>query len=90
MSVSKTVGIVNKRGLHARAAAKFVACATGHDADITVAKDGETVQADSIMELLMLAAGPGSAITIAADGPDADAALAELSDLVERGFDEGE
>lgn len=58
------------------------------DAAITVSRDGETVNADSIMELLMLGAGRGVTIAIGADGPDADPALEALSALVERGFDE--
>lgn len=90
MSCSKTVTICNQRGLHARASAKFVAEAAKFDARITLARDGEEVQADSIMELLMLAAGPGAQVTIRADGGDAEAALDALSALVECGFDEVE
>ena len=58
------------------------------DARVTLSRDGEQVQADSIMELLMLAAGPGAEITIRAEGPDAEAALDALAGLVECGFDE--
>ncbi|NQV44926.1 MAG: HPr family phosphocarrier protein [Rhodospirillales bacterium] len=83
-----TVTIVNSRGLHARAAAKFVQTATGFDAAIGVTRNGQTVSGISIMGLMMLAASPGSEIHIAADGVDADAALAALKSLVEAGFDE--
>lgn len=88
MTCSKTVTICNQRGLHARASAKFVAEAGRFDARITLARDGEQVQADSIMELLMLAAGPGAQVTIRAEGADAQDALDALSKLVEAGFDE--
>ncbi|MCG8441521.1 MAG: HPr family phosphocarrier protein [Caulobacterales bacterium] len=80
----------NRRGLHARASAKFVEMAERYDATVTVTKDGETVCADSIMELLMLAAGPGTALSVAADGPEADEALAALDALVANQFGEGE
>ncbi|XBQ17439.1 MAG: HPr family phosphocarrier protein [Oceanicaulis sp.] len=88
MSASRTVTICNQRGLHARASARFVAEAARYDAVVTVAREGEKVRADSIMELLMLAAGPGAQITISAEGNDAEAALDALAGLVECGFDE--
>lgn len=88
MSAARTVTICNQRGLHARASARFVAEAARFDAVVTVAREGEEVRADSIMELLMLAAGPGAQITIRADGEDAEAALEALTGLVECGFDE--
>jgi phosphocarrier protein len=84
--VSKQVLITNQRGLHARASAKFVDMAAGFDAEIHVRRGEEVVAASSIMDLLMLAAGPGTEITILADGPDADAALAALTQLVEDKF----
>ena len=87
-SASRTVDIVNKRGLHARASAKFVKLASTFDAEVRVSKDGQTVDARSIMGLMMLAAGIGSTIDIEAEGPDADAALAALSALVECRFEE--
>lgn len=87
-SVSKTVGICNERGLHARASAKFVKAASGFDSDIKVTKDGTTVDARSIMGLLMLGAGPGCDIEIAARGADAQAAVETLAALVECRFDE--
>jgi phosphocarrier protein len=84
------VTICNQRGLHARASAKFVAEAGRFDARVTLSRDGEQVQADSIMELLMLAAGPGARITISAEGPEAQAALDALAALVECGFEEND
>ena len=85
---SRTVEIVNERGLHARASAKFVKMASGFDAEVTVSRDGASVDARSIMGLMMLAAGIGSTIDIEAEGPDADEALAALSALVECRFEE--
>ena len=80
--------ICNSPGLHARASAKFVKLASGFDAEVNVSRDGVTVNALSIMGLLMLGAGNGCEIEIAADGPDAEAAVAALVDLVGRRFDE--
>jgi phosphocarrier protein len=82
--------ITNKRGLHARAAARFVQCAEKFQATVTVSKDSTSVGGTSIMGLMMLAAGPGSSIRIAVEGPDADAALAALVELVTSRFGEGE
>ena len=82
--------IRNKRGLHARASAKFVKCAEQFDAEVVVIKDGQAVAATSIMGLMTLAAAPGSAIHIAASGPDAIAVLNALSALVENRFDEAD
>ena len=84
----REVEICNERGLHARASAKFVKCAAGFDAEVKVSRDGQTVDAQSIMGLMMLAAGPGSTIEIAAEGPDADAAVAALAALVKGRFEE--
>ena len=84
----RTVEIVNKRGLHARASAKFVKLASNFDAEVRVSKDGQTVDARSIMGLMMLAAGIGSTIDIAAEGPEADAAVEALTELVSNRFDE--
>ena len=80
--------IVNERGLHARASAKFVKCAEGFDANIVVSRDGHTVPATSIMGLMMLAAAMGTSISVEASGPEADAAMAALAALVESKFDE--
>ena len=84
----RTVEIVNERGLHARASAKFVKAASAFDAEVKVSRDDHTVDAQSIMGLMMLAAGPGSFIEIAAEGPDAEAALDALCQLVGNRFDE--
>jgi phosphocarrier protein HPr len=85
---SRSVGIVNERGLHARASAKFVKLAASFDAEVKVAKDDNIVDARSIMGLMMLAAGPGSDIVIEADGPEAHEAVAALAELVENRFEE--
>ena len=88
MKVERTVEVVNERGLHARASAKFVKTASNFDAEVRVSKDGQTVDARSIMGLMMLAAGPGSHIEITAEGLEAEAAVAALCDLVAARFDE--
>jgi phosphocarrier protein HPr len=80
--------ICNTRGLHARASAKFVKLASSFEAEIQVTRDGTTVDARSIMGLLMLGAGNGCSIEITAEGQDAEAAIEALSDLVARRFDE--
>ena len=90
MTAKTTVDIVNKRGLHARASAKFVKLASTFDAEVKVSKDGQTVDARSIMGLMMLAAGPGCCIEIEAEGPEAAPALEALSALVTARFDEDE
>jgi phosphocarrier protein len=86
--VSRELAIVNQRGLHARASAKFVKCAEGFDADITVSRDGMTVPATSIMGLMMLGAAIGTSIRVDASGPQAEAALDALGNLVATRFDE--
>ena len=88
MNASACVEIVNERGLHARASAKFVKLAGDFDAEIEVSKDENTVDAQSIMGLMMLAAGIGSSITITARGPQAKEAVTALSDLVRNRFAE--
>lgn len=85
---SKTVTIVNVRGLHARAAAKFAQMAGRFTCDIQVSKDGQTVGGRSIMGLMMLAAAPGTEIEITTAGDDAGAALEALACMVANGFDE--
>ena len=82
------VTIVNQRGLHARAAAKFAQLAEQFDADINVEASGLKVSALSIMGLMMLAAGPGTEISISSDGREAEAGLASLVTLVNNQFDE--
>ena len=89
-TANRTVDIVNKRGLHARASAKFVKLAGTFDAEVRVTKDGQTVDARSIMGLMMLAAGPGCCIDIEAEGAEAEAAVAALQDLVAGKFEEDE
>ena len=86
----RDVEIVNKKGLHARATAKFVQCADSFDAEITVTRSGETVGGTSIMGILTLGAGIGSTITLAAKGEDAEAAIAALATLVADRFGEDE
>jgi len=87
--VRRTVTICNKRGLHARAAARFVKLAWQFEAEVRVRKNGSTVSGRSIMGLMMLAAGPGTEIELSAIGHDAERAVAALADLVTGGFDEG-
>jgi phosphocarrier protein HPr len=82
------VTIVNKRGLHARAAAKFAKTAAEFDAQVGVNRNGQTVSGKSIMGLMMLAASPGTEIEILADGPASEDALTALKALVQAGFDE--
>ncbi|MBR0974667.1 MULTISPECIES: HPr family phosphocarrier protein [Bradyrhizobium] len=87
-AISKELLIINKRGLHARASAKFVQMVERFNAQIWVTRGGETVGGTSIMGLMMLAAGPGTTITVAAAGDDADAALAAITELIESKFNE--
>lgn len=86
--IYKEVLIRNKRGLHARASAKFVTLASGLPAQITVAKDGSEVTGTSIMGLMMLGAAMGDSIVISATGPDAIESLGKLVSLVEEKFGE--
>jgi len=88
-ATSRVATICNRRGLHARAAARFVKTAALFNAEVLVRKDGIEVSGRSIMGLMMLAAGPGTAIELAATGPEAERAVAALADLVAGGFDEG-
>ncbi len=86
----RVLPIVNRKGLHARATAKFVQCVETFDADITVTRCGETVGGTSIMGILTLGAGIGSTITVAAKGEQAEAALDALEKLVANRFGEDE
>jgi phosphocarrier protein len=88
MSISRTVEVTNKRGLHARASAKFVTLAASQSAAVEVEKDGSKVCGTSIMGLMMLGAAKGDSITISADGDGADVAVAALAELVENKFGE--
>lgn len=85
---SRELLIVNQRGLHARASAKFVQLAAGFQADIQVEKDGVKVGGTSIMGLMMLAASPGCQIRVMASGPEAEQAMAALEALVASRFGE--
>jgi len=82
--------IVNKLGLHARAAAKLTHIASGFQSDIWLSRSGRRVNAKSIMGVMMLAAGRGATVTVEADGADADAALAAITRLIADRFGEGE
>src|SRR5690554_3935421 len=82
------VTIRNRKGLHARASAKFVKCAESFNATVSVTRDGNTVGGTSIMGLMMLAAGPGSTIYLEAEGPEGPEALEALVTLIEDGFGE--
>ena len=89
-AVVREIPIINKRGLHARASAKFVKMVEQFDAEIRVTRGNETVGGDSIMGLMMLSAGPGTTITVSATGIDAEAAVAALAELVGNKFNEEE
>src|ERR1700723_3013699 len=86
--LTRELTIANKSGIHARPAAMFVKTANRFPCDIFVEKDGEKINGKSIMGLMMLAAGPGSKLTIHAIGADAQLAIAEIEALVKRKFDE--
>jgi phosphocarrier protein HPr len=88
MSLSKELLIINKRGLHARASAKFVQTVDAFDAEVTVSKDGMTVGGTSIMGLMMLAASPGCTVFVTASGVQAQDALDALDRLVADRFGE--
>ena len=88
-SAQRSVTIVNQKGLHARAAAKFVRLAQSFDGTLKVTAKGQTVSGHSLMGLMLLAAGPGTRLEITAEGEDAPRAVAALVKLVEDGFDEG-
>jgi len=89
-ALSREMQIVNRKGLHARATAKFVQCVDRFDAVVKVTRCGETVGGDSIMGILTLGAGLGSTITVSASGAQAEAALEALADLVSGRFGEDE
>jgi phosphocarrier protein len=86
--ITREVGIINRRGLHARAAAKLVTLAERYSASVDVAKDGQSVSARSIMGLMMLGAGQGSSVLLSAEGFDAKEALDAIAALIEAGFHE--
>ena len=89
-AVTREIPIINKRGLHARASAKFVKMVEQFDAEVLVTRGSETVGGTSIMGLMMLSAGPGTSIVVSATGPQAEAAVAALAELVGDKFNEEE
>lgn len=88
--LSRSLMIVNKRGLHARASARFVQTVGGYDAKVRVTREGSTVGGTSIMGLMMLAASPGCSILVEAEGDQAEQVLDALDALVADRFGEGE
>lgn len=89
-AVVREILITNKRGLHARASAKFVQLVERFDADVSVTRNNETVGGTSIMGLMMLSAGPGTTITVSATGAEAEAAVTAIADLIGSKFGEGD
>ncbi len=90
MTVYRQVTIINKLGLHARAASKLVKLASTFDNDLLIEKDGQSVSCKSIMGVMMLAAGCGSEVVLKAEGENATQALDAITDLINRRFDEDE
>ncbi len=88
--IQTQVTIINKLGLHARAAAKFVGCTTTYASAVRAGRDGQMVDGKSIMAVMMLAAGQGTVLDLEIDGEDEDAVLAALQTLIDNRFDEGE
>jgi phosphocarrier protein HPr len=88
--ITRVMHIINQKGLHARASAKFVQTVEKFDAEVRVSRGGEIVGGTSIMGLMMLAASPGTSITVEADGKDAAAVISALEDLLARRFGEDE
>jgi phosphocarrier protein HPr len=87
-TLTRELPILNERGLHARASAKFVKCAESFDATVTVSKDGQSVPGTSIMGLMMLAASKGTSVMVEISGPQAEMAMSALEALVVAKFDE--
>ncbi len=90
MELSKQITIINKLGLHARAASKLVGVATRFQSNIILDRDGQKADAKSIMSVLMLAASKGTLLTISVNGEDAEDALSQLETLINNRFDEAE
>ena len=88
--ITKPITIVNKLGLHARAAAKFVTCANRYGSEIQLERNGQRVNGKSIMGVMMLAAGRGTQLTLITEGDDEQAAAEALGDLIEQRFGEAE
>ena len=87
-AVSRVLPIINQKGLHARASAKFVHTVEKFDAQVRVSRGGETVGGTSIMGLMMLAAGPGTTVVVSSIGPEAQAAVDAIAELVASKFNE--
>ena len=88
--IQKSVLIINKLGLHARAAAKLVSTASAFSSQLKIGKDGRMVDCKSIMSVMMLAASKGTELTLTAEGSDEEAAVDAITDLIDRRFDEEE
>jgi phosphocarrier protein HPr len=88
--LQQEITIINKLGLHARAAAKFVSCASAFSSKIRVGQDGNLIDGKSIMSIMMLAAAKGTLLSLEIEGNDEQEALAALVELIENRFDEGE
>jgi phosphocarrier protein HPr len=88
--IETQVTIINKLGLHARAAAKFVGCTSAFSSKIQAGKEGQMVDGKSIMSVMMLAAGKGTVLDLHIEGNDEQAALTALVELIENRFDEAE
>ena len=88
--IEQTITIINKLGLHARAAAKLVSTASAHDAEVLIRKDGQEVNGKSIMGVMMLAASCGTQIQLKTNGAEEQAAMQALVSLIEDRFGEGE
>ena len=88
--ISENIVIINKLGLHARAAAKFVSTATKFESTVTISKDNRSVDGKSIMSVMMLAASCGTTINVVTDGPDEQDAFIAIKDLINDKFGEGE
>ena len=90
MNITKTLTIVNKLGLHARAASKLVELANQYECDVELAQDDQTAPANSVLALLMLGSGKGKQVTVTCQGKDAELAMTEIENLIANKFDEGE
>ena len=88
--INESVTIINRLGLHARAAAKLVGLASRFESRIEIARDGRTANAKSIMGVMMLAAAKGTTVELTLEGPDEEAALEAIKDLIDDRFGEGE
>ncbi|MGA9343019.1 MAG: HPr family phosphocarrier protein [Rhodanobacteraceae bacterium] len=88
--LERNITIINRLGLHARAAAKLVQTLHDHNANVFIAYRGKEINAKSIMGVMMLAAGLGAELTLRTEGPDEEAAMTSMVELIERKFDEGQ